>query len=294
MKAAAILLLSITIFFLAQPPGCEAADRPITIGLVAEENIFRMIRRYRPLEEYLSASMGEKVKFSIIGRYADIAGRFNSGKLDGAFLGVFASVLAERQLGTVPLVRPDFVTGGTTARSYIFVRKDSGIRRLSDMMGKRFVFVDKISATGYLYALAYLRENGVRNPDAFMGEQIYTGSHDASLYTVLSGKGDVGVLKGRIFEAMAKNDPTIGEDLTVISKSAELPDTTLCVRGDLPEHIKKRLMSILLGMQTDPKGTEILKGIGARRFVKTEPSDDAGVERLATQAGVNIKGYKFQ
>lgn len=290
---ASILLAAF--FMVALMPSClYAEDNGITIGLIPEENIFRMLRKYRPLGEYLTEAMGTKVRFTILSRYADIIDRFASRKLDGAFFGIFASVLTQRQLGTEPIARPDLIEGGSTAHSYLFTRKNSGIHAAKDMKGKRFAFVDKATATGYVYALAYLRDNGIGNPNSFIGETIFTGSHDASVYTVLSGKADVGVVKGRIMDNLAKLDPTISAELQILSKSAALPDTTLCLRGDLPDHLKKRMTSVLLAMHENPKGREILKGIGAKRFVKAESSDQAEIERLASRAGINPRTFTFR
>lgn len=291
LKITLIALLALSVLSTVIPAQAYADDKVLTIGLIPEENIFRMVRRYRPLGDYLSDAMGIKVRFTILSRYSDIIDRFSSRKLDGAFFGVFASALAHRQLGTEATVRPDMLDGGATSHSYIFVRKDSGIRTAGDMKGKRFAFVDKATATGYVYAIVYMRENGISNPMSYIGEAIFTGSHDASMYTVLSGKADIGVAKGRIYDALSKTDPTINEELMVISKSTDLPDTTLCLRGDLPEHIKKRLSSVLLSMNNDPRGVEILKGIGARRFIQADPADQLIIDRFVAKAGIDIRTF---
>jgi len=49
------------------------------------------------------------------------------------------------------------------------VRNNSGIHDVEGMKGKRIAFVDRVTVTGYLYALSYLREFGVANPEAYFG-----------------------------------------------------------------------------------------------------------------------------
>ena len=266
----------------------------VLVGLIPEENIFNQMERHRPLEAYLSKKLGSSVRFTILSRYGDVMDRFMSRKMDGAFFGVFTGVLAVDRIDAEPIARAVNPDGSATVQSYIFVRNDSGIRGVKDMKGKRIIFVDRATVTGYLYALSYLRENGVTDPDAFFKDISFTGSHGSTIYAVLDGRADIGTVKSKIFQKLVAKDPTIKEELTIIARSRELPDTTLLLRRDLPQSLRSRIKAVLLGMEKDPEGIEVLRQFEAQKFIEAKKEDFVAFYEIARNAGISVKTYKYK
>src|SRR5512140_3723631 len=167
----------------------------LVIGLIPEVNIFEQKARFRLLGEYLGRKIGVPVRFTILSRYGNILERFEAERMDGAFFGSFTGALAIERLGAVPLARPVNLDGASTYTGRIFVRKDSGLRTVADLRGKRMAFVDRATTAGYVFPMAWLREHGVASPDAWFEECYFTGSHDAAVDAVLDRKADVGAAK---------------------------------------------------------------------------------------------------
>lgn len=284
------VILVITLFV----PSKALSQNEMLIGLIPEENIFNQMERYRPLADYLSGKIGVKVKLTILSRYGSIVDSFVTRKMDGAFFGIFTGVLAMEKLGVEPVARPLNLDGKSTVNSYIFVKKDSGIKTVKDMRGKRIVFVDKLTATGYLFAIAFLREKGVQDIDKYFGEYFFTGSHGSAVYSVLDNRADIGSAKSKVFNRMVEKDPAIKDELNIIAKSDEFPDTTLCIRKDLPSEIKTKIKQVLLNMDRDPEGNEILKKFGALKFIDADKKDFQPFFELAKKAGINIKNYRYK
>jgi len=266
----------------------------ILIGLIPEENIFNQMERHRPLAAYLSKKVGTTVRFTILSRYGDVMDRFVSRKMDGAFFGVFTGVLAIDRIDAEPIARPVSPSGSAIVQSYIFVRNDSGIRDIKDMQGKRITFVDRATVTGYLYALSYLRGNGVASPETFFKEVSFAGSHGSTIYAVLDGRSDIGTVKSTIFQKLVAKDPVIKEELTIIAKSRELPDTTLFLRKDLPQSLRAKMKAVLLAMDKDPEGMEVLKKLEAQKFIDAKKEDFAAFYDIARTAGISVKTYKYR
>ena len=284
----AALLAIFPLFARSQP-----SHDKVTIGLIPEMNIFRQKERFRALEEYLSQKTGIPVQFTVLSRYGNIIDRFTANKLDGAFFGSFTGALAIRKLGVVPLARPVHEDGTSTYQGYIFVRKDSGIKRAADMKGKRMAFVDKATTAGYLFPLAWLRENGVASPDGFFRESFFTGSHDAAIRAVLHGSADVGAAKHSIYEQLQKEEPRIDRELVVLARSPWVPSNGLCVRKDLDPALQKALKEALLGLEKDPRGKRVLEQLGAVGFTETTAKDYEPVFALARKAGIDIRNYRY-
>lgn len=288
------LFYAIIVFLFLIFPSIVSSREEILIGLIPEENIFRQMDRHRPLASYLSKKLGVNVRLTILSRYGDIIDSFVSRGMDGAFFGVFTSVLAMEKLGVEPVVRPVNIDGSSVSQAYVFVRKDSGIRGIRDMKRKRMAFVDRATATGYLYFLALLRENGFSDLNSFFREYYFTGSHDAAVHAVMDNRADVGIAKGKVFNRVIEKDPLLRNELIVLYKSPEFPDTTLCLKKELPEDTKKRIRDILLNMEKDREGAEVLKKFGAIRFLTADKKDFSDLFDIARKAGIDIRNYRYR
>lgn len=288
------VLLIALVMALSFPRMAIADKNELLIGLIPEENIFKQVRRHKPLAEYLSKHVGIKVRFTVLSRYPHIVTRFQKRGLDGAFFGIFTSVLAEESLGVEPIARAVNLDGSSTARAYVFTRKDSGITDVKSMRNKRAVFVDQVTATGYLYALALLSKNGVSDYKSHFSSYTFTGGHESAVYAVLSEQADVGVVKGRILEKMRAKDPLINDSIKIIDESEDLPDNTLYLRSSLPIEVKLKMQQALFHMHEDPEGVRVLEKLGALRFIEATRADFSVVRSMARKANIDIKRFKYE
>jgi phosphonate transport system substrate-binding protein len=271
-----IILALVLAAFMAWPLKASCADE-ILIGLIPEENIFNQMARHRPLAAYLSKKIGTKVRFTILSRF-----------------GVFTSVLAMDKIDAEPIARTVNLNGSASVQSYVFVRKDSGISGVQDMKGKRIAFVDRATVTGYLFALSYLREKGVGEPEAYFRDVSFTGSHGSTIYSVLDGRADIGTAKSKIFEMLVAKDHTIKEELAIIAKSREFPENTLFLRKDFSPTVRAQIKAALLGMNSDPEGKEVLKKLEAQMFLEAKKDDFLPFYEVARKAGINVKTYRYK
>lgn len=289
-----VLLILFIIFITSIPIRSYSTEEELLIGLIPEQNIFKQFEHYLPLAEYVEKRTGIKIELTILSRYGDIIDRFTQRGMEGAFFGDLTGALAIRKLSVKPLVKPIRVDGSTSVHGYIIVRKDSGINSVADMKGKVIAFVDRATVTGYLFPVVYLRENGVKDIKTFFTEHYFTGSHDAAVYAVLDGRADIGCVKDSIFKNMIKNDPSIKDELKIIATSPAMPESTLCVKDDLPENIIKILKETLLNMNRDEEGIKILKRMGLQRFSEAKEDDFKPVFMMLKSAGYDIDEYYYR
>ncbi|MDP1758770.1 MAG: phosphate/phosphite/phosphonate ABC transporter substrate-binding protein [Thermodesulfovibrionales bacterium] len=235
---------------------------------------------------------GIKIKFTILPRYGNIIDRFKADKMDGAFFGSFTGAMAIETLGVEPIARPVNLDGTSTYKGYIFVRKDSGIKNIADMKGKKLVFVEMATTAGYVFPMSYFKKHGI-SIDAYFKDHYFAGSHDAAINAVLEGKADIGCAKNSMFDKMVRSDPGTRDKLLIIAESPEVPSNGLCVRKNLNADVKKQLRDIFLYMDKDAQGKEVLKKIEAIGFVPTVKEDYKPVFDIARSAGINIKAYRY-
>lgn len=282
------------LLFSPLPVLAQASQQKILIGILPEMNVFKQKQRFRLLGDYLSKKTGLPVEFTILSRYGNIIERFNAEKMDGAFFGSFTGALAIRKLNVIPLVRPVNLDGSSTYKGYLFTRKDSGIKQVNDMKNKRMAFVEKATTAGYLFPLAYLKENGISDPSHFFKETLFTGSHDAAIDAVLQRKADVGAAKHSVYDRERIHEPRVDRELVILAESPSVPSNGLCVRSDLNESVKNKLKAVLLGLHADPEGKKVLQKFGALQFIETTAKDYQPVFDMAKKSGLDIMTYDYR
>ena len=299
-----MLSRSVIIFLcLIVSAGCSQKDAPpkdklvggggaILIGLIPEHNIFKQLERYEPLTNYLGGKIGTRIALKILPRYGNIIDNFKIAGMDGAFFGSFTYTLAHAKLGVEVLARPVWLDNSSTYHGLIFVRKDSGIKTIRDMKGKRFAFVDKATTAGYLLPLRYFHENGVEWKK-YLKEGYFAGTHEDAIYDVLNKKADAGAAKNTVFNRIAVAEPRILKELVVLERSLDVPENGLALRKDIDELLRTRMKEALLNMHQDPEGMKVLKQFGAQRFIETGNADYDVVVKYAEEAHLTLSTYDY-
>ena len=266
----------------------------LKIGLIPEQNVFKQMKRYKPIGEYIENKTDIKIRFTILSRYGNIIDSFKMKNLDGAFWGSFTGAMAIKKLDIQPIARPVNLDGTSSYRGYIFVHKKSVIDSVDRMRHSVIAFVDRATTAGYIFPVAYFKEHGVKNIDAYFKEYYFTGSHDAAIYAVLNKEAEVGCAKNTIFEMLSRDDPRVKEDLVILAKSPDVPSNGLGLRKNIPNEIKQKLKRALLEMDDDPGGKEVLNKFGVIRFIETTEKDYSPVFDFAKKAGIDLKNYNYR
>ncbi len=198
-----------------------------------------------------------------------------------------------RSLESSRLPGPLILTELPLIMGYIMVHKDSGIKNIQDMKGKSLAFVEKATTAGYLFPMAYFKENGIEDIDKYFSEYYFTGSHDAAIHALLNKKVDIACAKNTIYEILAREDSRIKDKLVIIARSPDVPSNGLGLRKEIAYGVKEELRSALLNMHTDPEGKEVLEEFGVKRFINTSKDDYAPIFKIAERAGINLKKYDY-
>ena len=150
------------------------------------------------LQTVISERMGRKVEFYKPQDYSQLVDEFKNGKIDFAFMTGLVFIEAEREANAKALLKKVY---GKNEFYYsaIVVNPNSPIKKVRDLRGKRFGFVDVKSTSGYLYPRVILRKNGLDAgeglvPNGNVLASSYLGTHDNAMKALIEGKVDaVGV-----------------------------------------------------------------------------------------------------
>lgn len=269
-----------------------APPRILRVALVPELDIFQQKSRYQPLFDYLGTALGIRFEPLVLSRFGSLIDDFTELELDAAFFGSLTGATAIKNLGMIPLARPQFTDGPSSYYGMLFVRKQSDIHQAADMQGKKMVFVDRATTAGYLFPLDYFQQNGIEDYTSWFGAYYFAGTHEDAILEVLKGYADVGVAKSTIFYRLARTNPQILDDLQILASSPHFPENSFGVRGDLPEELVILLREQLLTMHQNPAGRAVLEAMEVQRFLQTTREDYLPVFNYAERLGIDLSTYQ--
>ena len=214
-----------------------------------------MRAEFEPLMIYLSHQTGQKVTLYIAKDYGDLRTQMENGNVDIGSFSPFAYVDAASG-GKIRLIAQSIIEGSATYRGIIIARKDSGIRSLADLRGKKFAFVDPKSASGYIYPRAMLIEKGF-DPKTLFSETIFAGSHDKVIAAVLEGRVDAGAIYDGA-QGVAKRSGVAVDNLSTIATSDPIPHDAIAVRIGLNEALVLQIQRALIDLDKTEEGKRVI------------------------------------
>ncbi len=229
----------------------SAAPQELKFGFTPVLGEAEMRAEFEPLMAYLSEAIGRKVVLYIAKNYGDLRTQMEAGAVDIGSFSPFAYVDAAKG-GKIRIIAQSILDHSATYRGLIIARKDSGLKSVNDLEGKRFAFVDPKSASGYVYPRAMLIEKGVK-PERYFKETIFAGGHDKVIAAVLEGKVDAGAIyDGALGVAKQKGVPV--ENLVTLSSTDPIPHDAIAVRLGLDEVLVKKIQTVLVDLEKSEAG----------------------------------------
>ncbi len=199
---------------------------------------------YVPILSAVAQKIGYKARTVIVSDY-DALGKALTQKLaDVGWFSPFAYVSTKEMANITPIVTPK-VNNATSYTGYIVTRKDSGIRGLDGLKGKKFGFVDSKSASGYVYPKAALVEAG-KDPDTYFGETLFLGSHNRVIEAVMQGEVDAGATYS---EAMDAAGAEANSQLDIVFRTEPIPKDAIAAAPGVPAEIIVKLREAFESVQ---------------------------------------------
>src|SRR6266478_340802 len=159
MRRCCSVLLGLTVL-ITGPATRTVTARDLKFGFTPVLGEAEMRAEFEPLAAYLSDAIGQKVVLYVSKDYGDLRTQMEAGAVDIGSFSPFSYVDAMRG-GRIRIIAQSILEGSATYRGIIVARKDSGLKTVADLKGKRFAFVDPKSASGYVYPRAMLIERGI-------------------------------------------------------------------------------------------------------------------------------------
>jgi phosphate/phosphite/phosphonate ABC transporter binding protein len=180
--------------------------------------------------------------------------------------------------------------GSPTYLGYLLMRdtRSSATSRrrplaLEAARGKRVAWVDRASASGYLYPRAMLMDKG-HDPDGFFGEQLELGDHARVVEALLTGEVDVGAVASTFADPGTGSYVQGADELSVVAKTKHIPFDCVVVHRRLRRAIARDLRTALLELTHDEPARRALGASwGLDGFVQPMHDRYAEIRRIRAQ-----------
>jgi phosphonate transport system substrate-binding protein len=240
----------------------------LVLGVVFQGAAQPVEAHFRPLIEYVAHKFSSTTETKGMIIVAPTAGQMikllEEKRVDLYMESPYPTYLINR-LGAARLLLRAWKGGMAEYRSLIFTSKQSGITEPKELRGKIIAFEDPGSTSGYFLPKLFLLKKGFSMSEQASPESkisageigyIFTNTSDEVVRLVLQKKVTAGAFSTDDYRALEdKNKPLI----SILGETESVPRHLVSVRKDLPETVVKRLKSVLLAMDQDKEGQQILK-----------------------------------
>ena len=249
---------------------------------VPSQNADTLEAKAKPLEKLLSDKLGIPVKVSISTDYNTIIEAMASKKVDVGFLPPTAYVLAkDKGAAEVILQAQRFGvqddTGAPTDelvdyyKSMIIVKKDSDIKSIEDLKGKKIAYQNVTSSAGFVWPAAKLLDAGI-DPLKDVTPVTVKG-HDQGVIAVLNGDVDAAAIFQDARTIVAKDYPNVFKDTRVLTYTEKIPNDTISVRSDMSPEWSEKIQNAFIELGQNETSRAIIFDIYSHQgYVKSDDS----------------------
>jgi phosphonate transport system substrate-binding protein len=276
---------------------CTDSPKPLKtlrVGFVPAEDAQQVMQNAQPVVEILRKELGMEIQPFVATDYTGVVEALRVEKLDIAFLAPASYVLARNE-ANVKVVLKSERKGIPAFYAAIITRSDSPIKTLDDLRGKTFAFGDSLSTTGHVIPRKMFKERGI-DPVRDFKQILYSGGHDATVLAVLHRKVDAGATYANSPDGEDTawmrylKDPKDVQQIRAIAFSDPIPADNLVIRGNLDEHVAKKIVDVFLNLSRDPAGKKMFRDLyQIDGFVPATDEDYDSVREAFTIAGIQLK-----
>lgn len=239
---------------------------------------------FSDFQKYLSKATGKKVVYYTVQANAAEVEAMRSGRLHIAGFSTGPTGFAVNLAGYVPIAVKGTEDSFQGYNLLLVTRKDSDIKKLEDIKGKRIAHTSASSNSGNLAPRAIFPQHGIVPDKDYT--VVYSGKHDQSILGVAHGDYDAAPVAGDVFKRMAKAGRINADDFRVVFTSVKFPTSSFGYSHDLKPELAKKIVDAFNTYRFTPAMQETFGGAD-RFFPITYQKDWAIIRDIAASTGTS-------
>jgi phosphonate transport system substrate-binding protein len=258
-------------------PGIAGAE--IKLGLLPRLSAMEMTTMFTPLANYLSKETGETVSLVIPKDFEAFKAAATSGQIDMGFSNPLVYVQLKKNNAAIDPLGLASEKAGTKFRGIIIARRDSGIDKVTDLKGKRLIFVDKDSAGGHVFQMLTLSKAGLDVQKDFI-KLPFAKKHDNVALAVFNKSADAGGIREDDLDKM--KDKVDLSQIKIVAYTDYYPNWPLFSTGKMNKAVADKVKAALLKLM--PNSAEAQQVAGPAKITGFAPIADKEYDMLRQAA----------
>jgi len=235
---------------------------------------------FADFQAYLSKATGKKVIYYTVQSNSAEIEAMRSGRLHIAGFSTGPTGFAVNLAGAVPIAVKGGPDGFQGYNLVVITRKNSGIKSLADLKGKKVAHTSPSSNSGNLAPRALLPDQGIVPDQDY--EVSFSGKHDQSILGVVSGDYDAAPVASDVLERMIGRGVVNADDIEILYRSPKFPTSSFAYAHDLHPDLVHKIVGAFHTYRFPPEMQKAFKG--ADRFYPITYKADWGVIRTIAAA----------
>jgi ABC-type phosphate/phosphonate transport system substrate-binding protein len=177
-------------------------------------------------------------------------------------------------------------SSGYETELLLLVRKDSGIRSLSDLKNKSLVMPARNTSVENMFQVwieTLLMRAGYSSIEAFFSTRKENRSTSRGIMTVFFRQADACVVTRQLFNLAAEMNPQIGRELVPIARIGKLSNGIISVDRRLPDNLREKIKQSFLAVTESPEGKQLLMLFQISKMIPFRPEYLTATEALFTE-----------
>lgn len=206
-------------------------------------------KMYGNFADYLSQKLNVKVRIVVAEDYETLLENLRTGIFQAAFLSPvnYAKLVQNKPLGISYCVSAE-IRGKSEYYGLIISHASQGISRISQLRNKDFGFVDRNSASGFVFPYYRLLELGL-NPERDFRRIYFLGSHGRILEAIRTGRIAGGATYDGRLEELGEEEK---KHIVILAKTSPIPYDTVVLSKTGRSYLES-LRQILLAVSPQTK-----------------------------------------
>jgi phosphonate transport system substrate-binding protein len=249
---------------------------PIHISLVPGQDARILEQSGIKLADFLKKEVGLHFELNVPINFIAVVEALGTKRADMAMMNTFGYLLAHEKHGA--RVRLIGIFNNTDQYYGQIIARADGPKKIEDLKGKSFAYVDPASTSGHLMAAKLLQEKKI-NPKNI----IFAGRHDSVVLMVYQNRVDAGAT----YHALEYNNepqdarklikaqhPDVFDKVKVLALTGPIPNDPVVFRKDFPLDIEEKIIAAMKKYIKTPEGAVVMEALYHMDDLRDATDDD--------------------
>lgn len=239
---------------------------------------------FADFQKYLKQATGKRVIYYTVQSNAAEVEAMRSGRLHIAGFSTGPTGFAVNLAGYVPIAVKGTADSFQGYNLILVTKKDSDIKTIDDIKGKRIAHTSASSNSGNLAPRAIFPQHGIVPDKDYT--VVYSGKHDQSILGVAHGDYDAAPVASDVFYRMAKAGRINQDDFRIVFTSPKFPTSSFGYASNLKPDLVKKIVDAFYSYRFTPEMQKTFGGAD-RFFPVTYQKDWKVIRDIAASTGTS-------